>query len=79
MGRRVIDLDDLGVDAVSISGHKFYGPKGIGLLIINDYIKEFVKPLIVGGGQQDNFGQVLCLRPFALDCKAIDLYQQEFF
>lgn len=80
MGRREIDLDDLGVDAVSISGHKFYGPKGIGLLIINDYIKEFVKPLIVGGGQQDNFRSGTLPTPLCVGlARAIDLYQQEFF
>lgn len=80
MGRRVIDLDDLGLDAVSISGHKFYGPKGIGLLIINDYIKEFVKPLIVGGGQQDNFRSGTLPTPLCVGlARAIDLYQQEYF
>ena len=40
----------LGVDMLSVSGHKIHGPKGIGFL----YVKEKTKlhPLILGGGQQ---------------------------
>ena len=40
----------LGIDLLSVSGHKIHGPKGIGFLYINDKIK--IKPLILGGGQQ---------------------------
>ncbi len=40
----------MNVDMVSVSGHKFHGPKGVGFLYINDKVK--VKPLILGGGQQ---------------------------
>lgn len=39
-----------GIDLLSVSGHKFHGPKGIGFLYINEKAK--VKPLIYGGGQQ---------------------------
>lgn len=42
-----------GADLVSFSAHKFYGPKGVGgLLICNPELK--LSPLIVGGGQQNN-------------------------
>lgn len=41
-----------GIDLMSVSGHKFHGPKGIGFLYINKGIK--IKPLIYGGGQQWN-------------------------
>lgn len=39
-----------GIDLMSVSGHKFHGPKGSGFLYIKDKIK--VKPIIYGGGQQ---------------------------
>ena len=40
----------LGVDLMSVSGHKLHGPKGIGFLYIRNKVK--VRPLILGGGQQ---------------------------
>lgn len=45
-----IDVKDLGVDMLAVSGHKFYAPKGVGFL----YVKHGVKlnPLIVGGNQE---------------------------
>lgn len=41
----------LGVDLLSVSGHKFHGPKGIGFLYRKEKVK--IKPLLLGGGQQD--------------------------
>ena len=41
-----------GIDMLSISGHKIHGPKGIGLLYINEKAK--VKPIMFGGEQQKN-------------------------
>ena len=40
----------IGVDMLSVSGHKIHGPKGVGFLFIKDKVK--VKPLIYGGGHQ---------------------------
>ena len=50
LGKLPIDVQKLGVDMMSFSAHKFYGPKGVGAL----YIKEGIamKPLIVGGSQE---------------------------
>ena len=40
----------MGIDLLSISGHKIHGPKGIGALYVNDNIR--LKPIIFGGGHQ---------------------------
>lgn len=45
-----IDVKKIGLDLLSLSAHKFYGPKGVGLAYIGRNIR--VKPLIVGGGQE---------------------------
>jgi cysteine desulfurase len=47
-----ININGLGIDFLSLSAHKFYGPKGVGLAYINKAIK--IEPLIVGGGQEKN-------------------------
>ena len=41
-----------GIDLMSVSAHKFHGPKGIGLLYIEDGVK--ISPILFGGGQQNN-------------------------
>lgn len=38
------------IDALSVSGHKIHGPKGIGFLYVSDKVK--IRPIIHGGGQQ---------------------------
>ena len=53
VGKVPFDARSTGADLISFSAHKFYGPKGVGgLLICNDQLK--LTPLIVGGGQQNN-------------------------
>ncbi len=49
-GKLPIDVDKIAVSALSLSGHKFYAPKGIGIL----YLKsgENVMPTAFGGGQE---------------------------
>ncbi len=47
------DVDKLGVDLMTLSGHKIYGPKGIGALYTHTAdIKQILSPLITGGGQE---------------------------
>lgn len=52
VGNINIDVKEMNIDALSLSGHKFYGPKGIGALYINEKI-DFNK-LILGGHQERN-------------------------
>ena len=49
------DLENLGVDLMTVSAHKIYGPKGIGALLLGNsfYNSGFkLKPIITGGGQE---------------------------
>lgn len=52
VGHYPLDLRNTPVHFISASGHKFHGPKGAGLLYINDNIKA--RPFIYGGGQERN-------------------------
>ncbi|MDY5576970.1 MAG: cysteine desulfurase family protein [Lachnospiraceae bacterium] len=40
----------IGIDALSVSGHKIHGPKGVGFLYVSEKVK--IRPIIFGGGQQ---------------------------
>ncbi len=40
----------MGIDLLSVSGHKIHGPKGVGFLYVNEKVK--IHPIIFGGGQQ---------------------------
>ena len=51
-GKIDIDIEELNIDALSISGHKMYGPKGIGVLYVNTPTRLQIKPLFDGGGQE---------------------------
>jgi cysteine desulfurase len=50
VGRIPIDVQSLGVDLLSMSGHKFYGGGGIGALYVKPGVK--LSPLLLGGGQE---------------------------
>jgi cysteine desulfurase len=51
-GKLLIDLATCPVDLVSISAHKFYGPKGAGALFVRDKPRCNLAPLLHGGGQE---------------------------
>lgn len=52
VGHYPLDLRKTPVHFISGAGHKFHGPKGVGILYINDNVK--IKPFIFGGGQERN-------------------------
>lgn len=51
LGKIKVDVKELGVDFLTVSGHKVYAPKGVGVLYVKDGIK--ISPLIYGGHQEE--------------------------
>jgi cysteine desulfurase len=52
VGKVPVDVDATGLDLVSISGHKIYGPKGVGALYVRRRPRARLTPLLDGGGQE---------------------------
>lgn len=53
LGKIKLNFNELNVDLMSLSGHKIYGPKGSGALVIKKNLAA--KPLIIGGGQENEW------------------------
>ena len=51
-GRLPLDVGSLGVDLLSFSAHKLYGPKGIGALWVSSRARPWIEPLMWGGGHE---------------------------
>ena len=49
-GKIPMNVQDMGIDLLSISGHKFHAPKGVGALYVNS--QTLITPLIIGGHQE---------------------------
>ncbi|BEJ17323.1 hypothetical protein CspHIS471_0607240 [Cutaneotrichosporon sp. HIS471] len=52
VGKIPVDVEAMGIDAMSISGHKIYGPKGVGAAYVRRRPRVRLEPLIHGGGQE---------------------------
>lgn len=52
VGKIAIDLQHQPIDMLSVSAHKFYGPKGIGVLVAKRAIQNRLRPQIHGGGHE---------------------------
>ena len=56
-GKVSVNVESLGVDLLSLSAHKMYGPKGVGALYVrrrNPHVR--LEPLLDGGGHEPSFG-----------------------
>jgi cysteine desulfurase len=54
-GKVPLDVEAMNIDLMSISGHKIYGPKGIGALYVRRRPRVRLEPLFSGGGQERGF------------------------
>jgi cysteine desulfurase len=50
VGKVAIRIDELGVDLLSVAGHKLYGPKGVGALFVREHVR--LEPLIHGASHE---------------------------
>ncbi|MFA5859344.1 MAG: cysteine desulfurase NifS [Elusimicrobiota bacterium] len=90
-GKVRIDVDDLGVDLLSISAHKFYGPKGVGMLYIRKGLT--IDALLHGGHHESNYragtenvpciagmsaAAQIAMREYTLECSRISLLREKF-
>jgi cysteine desulfurase len=48
-----LDVFAMSIDALSLSAHKFYGPKGVGAIYIRRELQKQFEPIIYGGGQEN--------------------------
>lgn len=55
VGKIAMDVNEMNIDVMSISGHKLYGPKGVGAMYIRRRPRVRLLPLISGGGQERGF------------------------
>ncbi|KAJ3932811.1 MAG: pyridoxal phosphate-dependent transferase [Lentinula lateritia] len=52
VGKIPVDVNDMNVDLMSISGHKLYGPKGVGAAYVRRRPRVRLEPILNGGGQE---------------------------
>jgi len=52
VGKIPVDVNSMKIDLMSISGHKIYGPKGIGALYVRRRPRVRIEPMMSGGGQE---------------------------
>lgn len=53
LGNKVINVEEIGCDFISMSSHKIHGPKGVGALYVSENAMSKINPLIHGGATQE--------------------------
>lgn len=66
VGKIPIDVNKMNVDLMSISGHKIYGPKGIGACYVRRRPRVRLDPIISGGGQERGLRSGTLAPPLAI-------------
>jgi cysteine desulfurase len=51
-GKIALDVNEMNIDLMSISGHKLYGPKGVGAAYVRRRPRVRLEPILSGGGQE---------------------------
>ncbi|CAD0044420.1 unnamed protein product [Aureobasidium pullulans] len=72
VGKIPLDVNKLNIDLMSISGHKIYGPKGIGACYVRRRPRVRLDPIISGGGQERGIAKEEMDRISALSKKLSD-------
>jgi cysteine desulfurase len=78
VGKIPLDVNEMNIDLLSISGHKIYGPKGVGALYIRRKPRVRLKPLFSGGGQERGFRSGTLPTPLCVGLgKACEISEEE--
>jgi len=78
VGKVALDVNDMNIDMLSISGHKMYGPMGIGALYVRRKPRVRLVPLIHGGGQERGMRSGTLATPLVVGLgKACELANKE--
>ncbi len=77
VGKIPLDVNKMQIDLMSISGHKIYGPKGIGALYVRRRPRIRLEPLIDGGGQERGLRSGTLATPLCVGLGAAAQYANE--
>eukprot|EP00112_Aurelia_sp_Birch-Aquarium-sp1_P005166 Seg1585.15 transcript_id=Seg1585.15/GoldUCD/mRNA.D3Y31 product="putative cysteine desulfurase mitochondrial" protein_id=Seg1585.15/GoldUCD/D3Y31 len=81
VGKIPIDVNEMNIDLMSISGHKIYGPKGIGAMYVRRRPRVRLEPQMNGGGQERGFRSGTVPAPLAVGLGSaceIALHEMEY-
>jgi cysteine desulfurase len=77
-GKIPLNVNEMNIDLMSISGHKIYGPKGVGALYIRRKPRVRIKSIISGGGQERGIRSGTLATPLVVGLgKAAEIAQNE--